>query len=71
MAEVFELRVLFQVPIWGYAEIEAETLEDAISQVGSDAFDLDFCDTDAAPGEPEMDDIFLEVKKEGKWVSAN
>ncbi len=68
----FNIRTVFQVPLWGYAEIEAETLDDALdmAEKDPDLFDLDFTEKDCTPGDPEMDEIFMEVKEDDKWISA-
>ena len=69
--KTFKIRVVFHVPFWGYAEVEAGSLDEAldIAEGDPEVFSIDFNEQDATPGDPEIDDVFFETQdKDGKWI---
>lgn len=68
----YNIRFVQMIPVWAYAEIEADTIDDALDLLEEDSehfiYDLDM--EDPAPGFPESDFVFIEVQNEnGDWES--
>ena len=71
----FHIRFVQKIPVWAYAEVEAETLEDALDMLEENSeryiYEVD-PNFDEAPGEPEDDFVFAEYQDgEKNWKSAN
>lgn len=70
----FDIRFIQRIPMWAYAEVEAETIDDALDLLEEDSehyiYDIDMYD-DTAPGFPEDDIDYAEVKNsDGSWETA-
>ena len=70
----FHIRFVQKIPVWAYAEVEAETLDDALDMLEENSeryiYEVDR-KFDEAPGLPEDDFVFAEYEDaEKNWKSA-